>query len=119
DLKKKGAKFEKIASDVSLDPGTRRLGGDLGFVPRGQTVPEFEQAAFNTPVGKISAPVKTQFGWHIIKVEDKRAAGPIPLEQVKEQIKERLKFEFFIKPLKDKVKIEFTESSPETGAVPP
>ncbi len=118
DLKKKGANFAKIASDVSLDPGSRRLGGDLGFVVRGQTVPEFEQVAFNTPVGQVSAPVKTQFGWHIIKVEDKKAAGPIPLEQVQEQIMQRLKFEFYIKPLKDKAKIEITESSPETGAVP-
>jgi peptidyl-prolyl cis-trans isomerase C len=119
DLKKKDANFAKIASDVSLDPGSRRLGGDLGFVTRGQTVPEFEQVAFNTPVGKISAPVKTQFGWHIIKVEDKKPAGPIPLDQVKEQIKDRLKFEFFIKPLKDKAKIEITDSSPETSGVPP
>lgn len=118
ELKKKDANFGKIASEVSLDKSSGKLGGDIGFINRGQTVPEFEAVAFNTPVGKISAPFQTQFGWHIIKVEDKKPAGPIPLEQVQDQIKDRLKFEFFIKPLKEKAKIEYTES-PEPGAVPP
>ena len=121
DLKKKGANFAKIASDVSLDSGSKQMGGDLGYLARGQTVPEFENVAFNTPVGKISEPFQSQFGWHILTVEDKKAAGPIPLEEVQPQIQERLKYELYIKPLKDKAKIDILESFPESGpgSVPP
>jgi peptidyl-prolyl cis-trans isomerase C len=115
DLKKKGANFAKIASDVSLDPGSKQMGGDLGFVTRGQTVPEFEAAAFNTPVGKISDIIHTQFGYHILMVEDKKASGPIPMEQIQDQIKERLKYELYVKPLKEKANIEIVDAIPNSG----
>lgn len=66
-----GGSFEYYASVYSICPSGRN-GGDLGYFERGQMVKEFERAAFNTPVGQISNPVYTQFGWHLIKVLDKQ-----------------------------------------------
>ncbi|MFL1874980.1 peptidylprolyl isomerase [Hansschlegelia beijingensis] len=82
----KGEDFAKIANEVSIDPGSAKQGGDLGFFARGQMVPAFEEAAFKLEPGKVSAPVKTQFGYHVIKVDEKRTR-PIPaFEQVRPQI---------------------------------
>lgn len=66
-----GECFETLAKKYSKCPSSQD-GGDLGYFERGQMVKEFEDAAFNLPVGKVSYPVKTQFGWHIIKVYDKK-----------------------------------------------
>ena len=66
-----GGSFESYARVYSLCPSGKR-GGDLGYFERGQMVPEFERAAFSTPVGQVSKPVYTQFGWHLIKVIDKK-----------------------------------------------
>jgi peptidyl-prolyl cis-trans isomerase C len=66
-----GGDFEYYARIYSLCPSGRN-GGDLGYFQRGQMVKEFERAAFNTPVGEVSNPVYTQFGWHLIKVIDKQ-----------------------------------------------
>ena len=66
-----GGSFEYYAQSYSMCPSGRR-GGDLGYFGKGQMVPEFERAAFSTPVGEVSKPVYTQFGWHLIKVLDKR-----------------------------------------------
>lgn len=66
-----GQKFEKLAKKHSQCPSGKN-GGDLGFFTRGRMVPEFENAAFNMQVGQVSAPVKTQFGYHLIKVTEKR-----------------------------------------------
>ena len=66
-----GGKFEYYARVYSLCPSGQN-GGDLGYFERGQMVPEFEKAAFETPVGEVSKPVYTQFGWHLIKVLDKK-----------------------------------------------
>ncbi len=66
-----GKDFGQAASEVSKCPSGSR-GGDLGYFGRGMMVPEFEQAAFSMPVGQVSEPIKTQFGWHLIKVTDKR-----------------------------------------------
>ncbi len=66
-----GEDFAKMAKQFSLCPSKQR-GGDLGYFGRGQMVPEFETAAFNLPKGEISEPVQTDFGWHIIKVTDKK-----------------------------------------------
>ena len=84
---KKGAKFEDLAKKYSEDPGTKDKGGDLGWITQGQTVPEFEKTAFGLDKGKISDLVKTQYGFHIIKVLDKETAHTKPLEEVKESIK--------------------------------
>jgi len=87
---RKGAKFEELAKKYSEDPGSKDKGGDLGWLTQGQTVPEFEKTAFSLEKGKISDLVKTQYGFHIIKVLDKETAHTKPFEEVKESIKSRL-----------------------------
>src|SRR5512144_47025 len=81
----KGADFAELAKKKSKDPGSAD-GGDLGFFTKEQMVPEFSAVAFTLEPGKISDPVKSQFGWHIIKVEEKRARKAPEFEQVKAQI---------------------------------
>ena len=70
---KKGADFAELAKEKSKDPGAAE-GGDLGYFTKDQMVPEFAEVAFKLEKGQMSDPVKTQFGWHIIKVEDKRTS---------------------------------------------
>ena len=82
---KKGADFAELAKKKSKDPGASD-GGDLGFFTKDQMVPEFSAVAFVLEPGKISDPVKSQFGWHVIKVEEKRNRQSPPFEQVKGQI---------------------------------
>jgi peptidyl-prolyl cis-trans isomerase C len=82
---KKGADFAELAKKKSKDPGASD-GGDLGFFTKDQMVPEFSAVAFVIEPGKISDPVKSQFGWHVIKVEEKRNRQAPPFEQVKGQI---------------------------------
>jgi peptidyl-prolyl cis-trans isomerase C len=82
---KKGADFAELAKKKSKDPGASD-GGDLGFFTKDQMVPEFSAVAFVLEPGKISDPVKSQFGWHVIKVEEKRNRQAPPFEQVKGQI---------------------------------
>ena len=83
---KKGADFAELAKQKSKDPGAAAEGGDLGYFGKEQMVPEFAETAFKMDKGQMSDPVKTQFGWHIIKVEDKRTK-PVPeFTQVKEQV---------------------------------
>jgi peptidyl-prolyl cis-trans isomerase D len=84
---KKGAKFEDLAKKYSEDPGTKDKGGDLGWLVQGQTVPEFEKVAFSLQKGQISDLVKTQYGFHIIKVLDKETAHTKPFEEVKNQLR--------------------------------
>jgi peptidyl-prolyl cis-trans isomerase C len=78
--------FAEQAKAFSEDPGTKDEGGDLGFFGRGQMVPQFEEAAFKLKKGEISAPVQSQFGWHLIKVDDKRTKQPPEFAAVKERI---------------------------------
>jgi peptidyl-prolyl cis-trans isomerase C len=85
DQLKKGADFAELAKKESKDPGASD-GGDLGFFTKDQMVPEFSTVAFALEPGKISDPVKTQFGWHVIKVEEKRTRKAPDFEQVKPQI---------------------------------
>jgi peptidyl-prolyl cis-trans isomerase D len=87
---KKGGKFEDLAKKYSEDPGTKDKGGDLGWITQGQTVPEFEKTAFGLDKDKISDLVKTQYGFHIIKVLDKETAHTKPFEEVKDSIKSPL-----------------------------
>src|SRR6267143_340514 len=84
---KKGAKFEDIAKKYSEDTGTKDKGGDLGWIVQGQTVAEFEKAAFSLPKGSISDLVKTQYGFHIIKVLDKETAHTKAFDEVKDSIR--------------------------------
>jgi peptidyl-prolyl cis-trans isomerase C len=82
---KGGADFATLAKEKSKDPGATD-GGDLGYFTKDQMVPEFADVAFKMYPGQLSNPVKSQFGWHIIKVEDKRTKQPPEFEKVKDQI---------------------------------
>lgn len=84
---KKGAPFEELAKKYSEDPGTKDKGGDLHWITQGQTVPEFEKTAFSLPKGSISDLVKTQYGFHVIKVLDKELAHTKTFDEVKDSIK--------------------------------
>jgi peptidyl-prolyl cis-trans isomerase D len=84
---KKGENFEDLARKNSEDPGTKDKGGDLGWIVQGQTVAEFEKAAFSLPKGSISDLVKTQYGFHIIKVLDKETAHTKSLDEVRDSIR--------------------------------
>jgi len=82
---KGGADFATLAKEKSKDPGAAD-GGDLGYFTKDQMVPEFAEVAFKLDKGQLSEPVKTQFGWHVIKVEDKRIKPTPTFDQVKGQI---------------------------------
>ncbi|MGC2391143.1 MAG: peptidylprolyl isomerase, partial [Candidatus Acidiferrum sp.] len=84
---KKGSNFEDLAKKYSEDPGTKDKGGDLGWIVQGQTVPEFEKVAFSLPKGSISDLVKTQYGFHIIKIIDKETAHTKSFDEVKDSIR--------------------------------
>jgi len=84
---KKGTNFEELAKKYSEDPGTKDKGGDLGWITQGQTVPEFERVAFSLPKGSVSDLVKTQYGFHIIKVLDKETAHTKTFDEVRDSIR--------------------------------
>ncbi len=112
---KKGEDFNKLAKELSEEPGAKESGGDLGFFSKDRMVPEFADAAFSQKPGDISGPVKTQFGWHIIKVTEKKPAGTVPFDEVKDQItaylkstKQREAVQGILKNLKDSAKVDST-----------
>jgi peptidyl-prolyl cis-trans isomerase C len=106
---KKGEDFAKVAAELSKDPGSGKEGGDLGWFSKERMVPEFAEAAFKLEKGQVSAPVKSQFGWHVIKLEDKRTK-PLPkFDEVKPQISqylERKAQQDIVLALREKAKIE-------------
>ena len=83
-----GADFAKLASEKSTDPGSKDQGGDLGYFERGTMAPEFEEVAFTLQPGQISEPVQTDYGYHIIKVEDHKMAHSPTYDEVKERVRE-------------------------------
>jgi peptidyl-prolyl cis-trans isomerase C len=107
---KGGAKFEEIAKKQSKDPGSGANGGDLDWAPAASYVPEFSEAMVKLEKGKVSeAPVKTQFGWHVIRVDDIRQAELPKLDEVKPQIVQQLqgmKLNQFQQDLRSKAKIQ-------------
>jgi peptidyl-prolyl cis-trans isomerase C len=115
---KKGADFAELAKKKSKDPGASD-GGDLGFFTKDQMVPEFSTVAFALEPGKISDPVKSQFGWHIIKVEEKRSRKAPDFEQVKGQIETyvtRKAQADYVAKLRETAKVERMDSSSEAAA---
>jgi len=114
----KGGDFAEVAKKKSKDPGASD-GGDLGFLTKDQMVPEFSQVAFSLEPGKISDPVKSQFGWHIIKVEEKRKRKAPDFDQVKAQIETyvtRKAQAEYVGKLRDAAKIERMDKPEETAA---
>src|SRR5437879_2251557 len=115
---KKGADFAELAKKKSKDPGASD-GGDLGFFTKEQMVPEFSTVAFALEPGKISDPVKSQFGWHIIKVEEKRARKAPDFEQVKGQIETyvtRKAQADYVAKLREAAKVERMDKPEDTAA---
>jgi peptidyl-prolyl cis-trans isomerase C len=88
---KKGEDFTKLAKELTEEPNGKERGGDLDYFSKDQMVPEFGQKAFSMKVGDISEPVKTQFGFHVIKVTGRKPAGTVPFDQVKPQLTNYLK----------------------------
>jgi peptidyl-prolyl cis-trans isomerase C len=106
-----GADFAEAAKKYSQDSGGEG-GGDLGYFSRGQMVKAFEDAAFALEKGKVSAPVQSEFGWHLIKVEDKRDRQPPTFEEVKDQITASLiqaKLQSTVQEMRDQAKIEIVD----------
>jgi peptidyl-prolyl cis-trans isomerase C len=84
---KNGEDFATVAKEVSEEPGAKQSGGDLNFFPKDRMVPEFANAAFAMKKGEVSnAPVLSKFGWHVIKVTDRKQAGIMPFDEVKAQV---------------------------------
>jgi peptidyl-prolyl cis-trans isomerase C len=114
---KAGEDFAKVATELSKDPGSE--GGDLGWFTKERMVPEFSAVAFKMEPGQISDPVKTQFGWHIIKVEEKRTKSFPPFEQVKEQagkyVQQKAQSEA-VTDLRKTAKIERSDAEPVAPA---
>ncbi len=114
---KKGEDFAKLAKENSVDPGSKDKGGALGFILKSQVVPSFAKAAFDLEKkGDISDPVKSQFGWHIIRLEEKRNRALPPFDEVKSRIKEVLwqkKAQELIEGLRKSAKVEFVDKELE------
>jgi len=108
-----GASFADLAKNNSIDNRSAENGGKLGFIEKGQFIEKFEKVAFNLEVGSISEPVETEYGYHIIKVSDKKEASTKSFEEVKSQIKDQLfsqkrqqAVNQYIQKLRDEAKIE-------------
>ena len=110
---KAGGDFAALAKDNSQDPGSAVNGGDLGFFQRGQMVPPFDEAAFTMKPGSTSDLVETQFGYHIIRVMEKKEAGTVTIDEVRPQLEQYLQnvnrqreMQAFVDGLKAKGKVE-------------
>lgn len=90
-----GKPFEVLAMEKTTDPSGKQNGGDLGFFQKGMMVPEFEAVAFTLEPGAVSDPVQSQFGWHIIKLEEKRMSAPPAIEQVAQQLSQQVMMKAF------------------------
>ena len=120
----KGESFDKLAAELSEEPGAKERGGDLGYFSKDKMVPEFADAAFAQKVGSVSAtPVKTKFGYHVIKVTDKKPAGTAAFDEAKGQIilflqrqKQNDIFKGVIHDLRQEAKIEDNLPVPATSS---
>lgn len=88
---KSGKDFAAEAKQYSIDPGSRDKGGELGWFRKGQMVPAFEQYAFNGPIGKVSPPVKSPFGYHVIEVEERKPGQTATIASARDQIVQQLR----------------------------
>ena len=124
----KGEDFTELAKKYSIDPNVKQSGGEIGFQPKGSLIPEFENAAYKlNKVGQLSGIVKTQFGYHIIRLEGIKPPSYVPLEEVKDFIKQKNAqekqkevLEKYIEELKKNAKITINEALlKEEKAEPP
>ena len=123
---KKGAAFDKLAKDKSTDKASGAEGGDLGWFKKSDMVKEFADAAFDLKKGELTeTPIKTQFGYHVIQVEDRRKAPPPAFEELAEQLREEMAREAVtaeLDLLRSRAKIEkfnIDGSKPEPAAAKP
>ena len=108
-----GTDFAELAKQHSKDPGSKEQGGDLGFFSRGQMVPQFEEAAFKLQKGEVSQPFETQFGWHIVRVDERRDQKAPAFDAVKERIRAAIihqKAQQIATDLRGKAKIEYVDA---------
>jgi peptidyl-prolyl cis-trans isomerase C len=108
-----GGDFAALAKENSTDPGSKDQGGLIGYFTKGQLVPEFEAVVIKLQKGEVSEPVKTTFGWHIIKLEDRRRKEPPPFDKVKETIANSLvvrKAQERAAALREKAKLEYVDA---------
>jgi peptidyl-prolyl cis-trans isomerase C len=106
---KGGAKFEDVAKAQSTDTGSKNNGGDLGWFTTSRMVKPFADAVKGLKKGELSPPVQTQYGWHVIQLEDTRDAAPPPFDQVKPQLTDavmRKKLQAYVETLKKQAKVE-------------
>jgi peptidyl-prolyl cis-trans isomerase C len=122
----KGEDFATVANELTEDPSGKQNGGDLDYFTKEQMVPEFSTIAFQLDKGQISSPIKTQFGWHVLKVEDKRNRQPPDFDKVKDQVQTivmRKAQADFITKLREEAKIERLDKpaakAPEMPVVKP
>jgi parvulin-like peptidyl-prolyl isomerase len=115
---KKGGDFAKLAEQYSEDPGSAKNGGDLGPIEKGVMLKSFEDVAFKTPVGKTSAIFETDFGYHIIKVDSKKAEQKKSLAEIKDSLikymtleRQQQEYDKYVKSLRDKAEISFTNTA--------
>jgi peptidyl-prolyl cis-trans isomerase C len=109
-----GGDFAALAKQYSQDPGSAERGGDLGCIGKGETVPNFEEAAFNAKQGEIVGPVETEFGYHLLEVTDIREESTQPLSEVEAQIRDQLtadaqakKFEVWLQKQKEQRNVKY------------
>jgi EpsD family peptidyl-prolyl cis-trans isomerase len=115
---KKGADFAALAKKSSIDTGTAKNGGDLGYFSAGQMAPEIEQAAIKLKPGEVSGPVKTKLGYDIIKLVDKKMGKPIEFEKIKNAIMQRISsekqkevFDSYVENLKKSYKVDINKDA--------
>ena len=108
-----GKEFAEVAKNNSIDKQSAKQGGRLGFIEKGQVIPQFEDAAFNLEVGEVSDVIKTQNGYHILTVNEIKEATQRSFEEVRNQIEERLKnkksqskYQEYVQNLRDKANVE-------------
>jgi peptidyl-prolyl cis-trans isomerase C len=107
-----GADFAALAKEHSKDPGSKDQGGELGFFSRGQMVPQFEEAAFRLQTGEVGEPFETQFGWHIVKLDERRQRTAPAFEAVKDRVRASMihqKAQQIAGELRGKAQIEYID----------
>jgi peptidyl-prolyl cis-trans isomerase C len=118
---KSGVPFEKLAKEESQDKGSGASGGDLGWFTPDKMVPEFSKALLKLKKGEISPPVKTDFGWHVIQLEDRRKATPPPFDEVKDTLKQEVgnkAVSDYVKSLMTNVKLTEVDANGQEKSIP-